>query len=100
MDPLVEGMDEMCERGPELLTAEQRKALMYVDLHPSSPVRLNGDRTVAVATEVYWNEDMRTCPRGVKVQLLGAGGVAAYGQWGGKNPFWTAWAPVPARRPR
>lgn len=123
-DPAVAGMDEMCDRGPDLLTDEQRRALggarltelqntlsrvaafirgerpaMHVNLTPP-PVRLNGDRTVAVATEVYWIEDMSTAPRGVKLQLLGAGGVAAYGQWDGKNPFWKAWAPVPARRPR
>ena len=37
--------------------------------------KLNADQTVAVATDVFWNEDMTTCPRGAKVQLLGAGGV-------------------------
>ena len=37
--------------------------------------QLNADQTVAVATDVFWNEDMTTCPRGAKVQLLGAGGV-------------------------
>jgi hypothetical protein len=59
--------------------------------------KLNADQTVAVATDVFWNEDMSTCPRGAKVQLLGAGGVAVYGDYHG-DPFWQAWAPLPKRR--
>lgn len=60
---------------------------------------LNTDRTVAVATDVYWNPDMSACPRGVKVQLLGAGGVATYGEYHGPaDTFWTDWAPLPKRR--
>jgi len=60
---------------------------------------MNSDQTVAVSTEVFWNEDMTTCPRGVKVQLLGAGGIALYGTYDGKDPFYLGWAPVPRRRP-
>ena len=59
--------------------------------------KLNGDRTTAVATDYFWNEDMQACPRGVKVQLLGLGGVAVYGTYSGSD-FWTAWAPCPKRR--
>jgi hypothetical protein len=59
--------------------------------------KLNTAGTAAVSTTQYW-EDMSSCPRGVKVQLLGAGGVAAYGMWDGKNKFWEGWAPVPKRR--
>jgi hypothetical protein len=59
--------------------------------------KLNADQTVAVATDVFWNEDMSTCPRGAKVQLLGTGGVAVYGDYHG-DPFWQAWAPLPKRR--
>ena len=59
--------------------------------------KLNTAGTAAVSTTQYW-EDMATCPRGVKVQLLGAGGVAAYGMWDGKTKFWEGWAPVPKRR--
>jgi hypothetical protein len=62
--------------------------------------KLNADQSVAVSTEVFWNEDMTTCPRGVKVQLLGAGGVALYGTYDGKDPFFVGWAPVPRRRPQ
>lgn len=59
--------------------------------------KLNADQTVAVATDVFWNEDMTTCPRGAKVQLLGAGGVAVYGDYHG-DPFWVGWCPLPKRR--
>lgn len=59
--------------------------------------KLNADHTVAVATDVFWNEDMEQAPRGVKLQLLGAGGVAAYGPYHG-DAFWQAWAPLPKRR--
>lgn len=59
--------------------------------------KLNGDKSVAVATDYYWN-DMDTCPRGVRVQLLGAGGVAQYGIYDGKTKFWTHWAPLPKRK--
>lgn len=58
---------------------------------------LNSTHTVAVSTTQYW-EEMSSCPTGVKVQLLGAGGVATYGIWDGRNKFWTHWAPVPRRR--
>ena len=64
---------------------------------PNSAHKLNADQTVAVATDVFWNEDMSQAPRGAKVQLLGAGGVAVYGDYHG-DPFWQAWCPVPKRR--
>ncbi|MFM7009713.1 MAG: hypothetical protein ACKO0Z_10345 [Betaproteobacteria bacterium] len=59
-------------------------------------VEINSARTVAVDREYYW-QPMDTCPRGVKVQLLGAGGVAVYGQYHGKDPWWTHWAPLPVK---
>lgn len=64
---------------------------------PISAHKLNADQTVAVATDVYWNEDMSTCPRGVKCQLIGAGGVAMYHEYRG-DPFWVGWSPLPKRR--
>lgn len=64
----------------------------------ATPHTLNRDRTVAVATDYYWNDDMRTCPTGTKVQLLGLGGVAQYGTYNGRDAFWVAWAPLPKRR--
>ena len=61
---------------------------------------LNRDRTVAVDRTYYW-QPMSTCPRGVKVQLLGAGGVAVYGNYNppkpGEKTWWTHWAPLPVK---
>lgn len=54
---------------------------------------LNGAKTVAVATDVYW-QHINSAPRSVKVQLLGKGGVATYGQYNG-DKFWTHWCPLP-----
>ena len=58
---------------------------------------LNSARTVAVSGTQYW-EPMETCPRGVKVQLLGQGGVATYAAFDGRSLFWTGWAPLPRNR--
>lgn len=73
---------------------------MSVDFNYSSTrqdmtTELNADQTVAVDREYEW-QPMSTCPRGVKVQLLGKGGVAIYGNYS-KDPFWEGWAPLPCR---
>jgi len=60
--------------------------------------KLNKDKSVAVAVDYYWQPIDENTPRGVKIQMLGAGGVAAYGQWNGKKDFWTHWAPLPRTR--
>ena len=60
---------------------------------------INSNSTVAVATDCFWQPIDTNTPRGVKLQLLGKGGVAVYGTWNGKDPFYTHWAPVPKRRP-
>ena len=65
----------------------------------STAFKLTTDQSTAVATDYYWDEDMSLCPRGAKVQLLGAGGVATYGVYNGRDPFWVSWAPCPKRRP-
>lgn len=49
---------------------------------------------VAVDQNYYW-QPMDTCPRGVKVQLLNAGGVAVYGQHTSGHNQWLGWAPLP-----
>lgn len=59
-------------------------------------IEINSSKTVAVDREYYW-QPIETCPGGVKVQLLGAGGVAVYGQYIAKDPWWTHWAPLPAK---
>ena len=61
-------------------------------------VKVNSDHSVAVDQDYFWRP-MSSCPRGVKVQLLGEGGVAAYGNWNGHDSFWKAWAPLPKRPP-
>ena len=58
---------------------------------------INNAEALAVA-EGYYLQPMSTCPRGVKVQLQGEGGVLVYGQYDGKNTFWKAWAPLPRER--
>ena len=60
---------------------------------------INSSSTVAVAVDYYWLPINSDTPKGVKVQLLGKGGVAVYGTWNGKDTFYTHWAPVPKRRP-
>jgi hypothetical protein len=40
---------------------------------------------------------MESCPRGVRLLLLGAGGVAVIAQYDGRSSFWTGWAPLPRR---
>lgn len=57
-------------------------------------IKLTADKSVAVDHGYYWLP-MNICPLGVKVQLLGRGGVAAYGTWNGKDDFWQGWAPLP-----
>lgn len=56
---------------------------------------LNKDKSVAVATDYFWIPIDHSTPHGVKLQLLGQGGVAIYGNWDGKNTFFTHWAPLP-----
>lgn len=90
---IVTDMDQVHE-------AALRAKLIEMGWRPpgeDSAHKLNADRTVAVATDVFWNEDMTSCPRGTKCQLLGEGGVATYGVYNG-DPFWVGWAPVPKRR--
>lgn len=55
---------------------------------------LDKSGTVAVDHNYFW-QPINTCPRGVKVQLLGKGGVALYGSYNGKDTFYTHWAPLP-----
>lgn len=64
----------------------------------STEFKINSAHTAAVDQTYFWNENMADCPLGVKVQLLGAGGVAVYAHYHG-DPFWEAWAPLPKRRP-
>ena len=58
---------------------------------------INASQTAAVATDYYWIPIDENTPRGVKLQLLGKGGVAHYGTYH-ETQFWTHWAPLPKRR--
>ncbi len=57
-----------------------------------------GDKTVVVDHGYHW-QPMTSCPVSAKCQLLGAGGVAVYSSWDGKDAFWQGWAPLPKRSP-
>jgi hypothetical protein len=58
--------------------------------------KLNRDQTVAVDPTYFWKPIGLETPRGVKLQLLGQGGVAVYGTLGSRTDgFWTHYAPLP-----
>lgn len=57
---------------------------------------LNTDKTVAVGEHEFF--DMASCPRGVKVLLLGPGDVATLATFDGHDPQWQGWFPVPRKR--
>ena len=59
----------------------------------------NKDNTVSVNTECFW-EDIESCPRSRKVQLLSKYGVAVYGEYyvNNQDNFWTHWAALPKKR--
>lgn len=59
--------------------------------------QLDSTGSAAIDPNYYWL-DMKDCPRGCKVQLLGRGGVAVYGTYDGKDDWWQAWAPLPKLR--
>ena len=56
--------------------------------------QIDSTGTAAVDQKYFW-QPIKTCPRSVKVQLLGKGGVATYGSYFGDDSFWTHWAPLP-----
>lgn len=60
--------------------------------------RLNSEKTVAVAESYYWMPCGPDTPIGVKLQLLGQGGVAIYGTYNPRVKFFTHWAPLPRRQ--
>lgn len=69
--------------------------VMLADPQLEQPA-LNRDATVAVSPTYTYNEDMSQAPRGVKLILLGQGGVAQLGEYNG-DPFWIGWAALPRR---
>lgn len=67
---------------------------LYGKLSPNIKISSQG---VAVDQAYFWNYDMDKCPQG-KVQLLGKGGIPAYGYKAQGGDFWQAWAPLPKTR--
>ena len=59
---------------------------------------INKDRTAAVSRAYFYNEDMTTCPRGVKCILLSRYGVAVITEYQG-DKFWVGWTALPKRQP-
>lgn len=56
--------------------------------------QIDSTGAAAVDHNYFW-QPIKTCPLGVKVQLLGKGGVAMYGQRSVRDDFYTHWAPLP-----
>lgn len=59
------------------------------------PVTITDSSGYAAVDSSYFWQPMNTCRRGVKVQLLGTGGVAMYGIFSKPDKFFTHWAPLP-----
>ena len=64
-------------------------------MKPNRQIDFNRTREVAIDRAYKWNPDMSDCPRGCKLQLLGAGGVPSYAIYTG-DKFWVKWAPMPS----
>ena len=57
-------------------------------------IRQTTDRAAVVDTSYQWLP-IETCPNGSKVQLIGPGGAAYYGN--GPDGYAMAWAPLPKK---
>lgn len=67
-----------------------------------SAYKLDSTESAAVARDFYWIPIDADTPRGVKILLLGRGGVASLGHYHhkpGDSEFWSHWVPLPKRRP-
>jgi hypothetical protein len=74
------------------------QALIDMGVAIAANHKVSSDGAAAVATNYFW-QSMESCPIGVKVQLLGKGGVATYGVLTRHvDGFWKGWAPVPKER--
>ena len=63
--------------------------------------RLDSTKAAVVASEFYWLPIDQATPTGVKILLLGRGGVASLGHYQhkpGETQFWDFWAPLPRKR--
>ena len=62
----------------------------------SEAFHLNSGKNVAVSNTSKMSKKMSDCPSGVKVLLLGAGGVLVIANYD-TDPFWVQWAALPAK---
>lgn len=90
---LGDNLGEYLEK--QLVLPPENQEPVCDDADPS--FRINSAQTVAVSTNVYLEKVNRQTPRGVKLQLLTAGGVLVYGYYHGEG-WITHWAPCPRRR--
>lgn len=77
------------------LTAAYMDGFQEGQRQTDQPVTITDSSGYAAVDSSYFWQPMDTCPRGVKVQLLGTGGVAMYGIFSKPNEFFTYWAPLP-----
>jgi len=64
--------------------------------------KLDSTKAAVVSNDYYWIPIDHTTPTGVKVLLLGRGGVASLGQYfhrPNETQFWDFWAPLPKKKP-
>ena len=64
--------------------------------------KLDSTKAAVVSTDYYWIPIDANTPTGVKILLLGRGGVASLGQYVHRpteTQFWTHWAALPRKRP-
>lgn len=95
---LTAEMDEAVKNGANSVSMPDELveiAAWLCGIAPRVP-HLNRDATVAVSPTYTYNEDMSQAPRGVKLILLGQGGVAQLSEYQG-DPFWIGWAALPRR---
>lgn len=59
-------------------------------------IKTTSDGAATVDMTYFWRPIDNNTPRGTKLQLINRrDGVAHYGQFFGKDPHWTHWAPLP-----
>jgi len=64
--------------------------------------KLDSTKAAVVSDDYYWIPIDASTPTGVKILLLGRGGVASLGQYfhrPGQTQFWTHWAALPRKKP-
>lgn len=98
-------IDQDTPRGTKLQLLGRGGVAVYSIYHANlpfwikwAPLPSNGilDAAGKVVDLLYcWRLIDEHTPRGVKLQLLGRGGIEVYSPLIGKDDFWTRWAPLP-----